>query len=207
MSLAVIGAGFGRTGTESMKLALEQLGFGPCHHMKEVLPRPAQVAFWQAAVAGEPIEWDDGLADFASAVDWPSAHFWRELSVRYPEAKILLTLRSAESWYESFSRTILPTVTDDDHPAMRLPRALIEQVFEGRAHEREHAIGVYERNTAEVQASIPDERLLTYQIGDGWGPLCAFLGVPEPAEPFPHTNTADDFHQAVARFRAEGPPH
>ena len=110
MALSVIGAGFGRTGTESMKLALETLGMGPCHHMKEVLANPEQVALWRSAAQGDLPDWEDAFAGYSSAVDWPAAYFWRELSEYYPDAKILLTVRSADSWYASMANTILKTL-------------------------------------------------------------------------------------------------
>jgi hypothetical protein len=147
MALEVIGAGFGRTGTESMKQALEILGLGPCHHMKEVMSNPAQLALWRAAARGELPDWDEAFAGYCSAVDWPSAYFWREVSAHYPEAKVLLTVRSAESWYESMDRTILAVLrvsTDRNSIGLRL---IARRVFGGRLDDRAHAIAVYERTS------------------------------------------------------------
>jgi Sulfotransferase domain len=93
MALRVIGAGFGRTGTHSLKLALEQLGFAPCHHMYEVRAHPEQLAFWQAAARGELPDWDEVFAGFAAQVDWPGARFWRELAEHFPHAKVILSVR------------------------------------------------------------------------------------------------------------------
>ena len=107
MALSVIGAGFGRTGTESIKLALEQLGVGPCHHMKEVVVSPEQIEMWTDIAYGADPDWERAFAGFHSAIDWPSAFYWRELSEVYPEARVILTLRDADSWYKSFSNTIL----------------------------------------------------------------------------------------------------
>ena len=198
MPLAVIGAGFGRTGTESMKQALETLGLGPCHHMKEVLSNPVQVALWRAAARGDLPDWDAAFAGYCSAVDWPSAYFWRELSAYYPEARILLTVRSPESWYDSMGRTILPTLrasTDPDSIGLRL---IATRVFGGRLDDRAHAIAVYEKNIADVQAAFPSERLLTYRLGDGWEPLCRFLGRPVPDQPYPQSNSAEQFLATLA---------
>jgi hypothetical protein len=203
VALEVIGAGFGRTGTESMKQALERLGFGPTHHMTEVLESPEQIALWRAIAAGAPADWDIAFAGYRSAVDWPSAFFWRELADHYPGAKVLLTLRSAESWYESFSNTILPFLGPDESPEAIGPKLIGERVFGGRAGDRAHAIAVYERNTADVEAAFPPERLLTFRLGDGWEPLCRFLGVPAPNEPFPRTNSTEAFRQAFANRRTE----
>lgn len=202
MALAVIGAGFGRTGTDSMRRALEELGFGPTHHMKEVLADPAEIARWRAISAGGTPDWDAVFAGWRSAVDWPSAFFWRELAAHYPEAKVILTVRDPDSWYASFAATIQRHTMEGDPES--LGRRLIgERVFGGRSDDRAHAIAVYERNTADVQAAIAPERLLVFRLGEGWERLCPFLGVPVPDTPFPHVNTADEFR---ARFAASDHP-
>ncbi len=193
MALSVIGAGFGRTGTESMKLALEILGRGPCHHMKEVLVDPAQIALWRAAARGELPDWDQAFTGYNAAVDWPSAYFWRELSAYYPDARILLTVRDAESWYASMENTIFKTLKASSDPDSVGVKMIGGSVFGGRLDDRAHAIAVYEKNIAEVQAAFPPERLLTYQLGDGWGPLCRFLGAPVPDAPYPRSNAGENF--------------
>ncbi len=191
MALSVIGAGFGRTGTESMKLALEILGIGPCHHMKEVLVNSEQIALWRSAAQGDLPDWEDAFAGYSSAVDWPSAYFWRELSAYYPDAKMLLTVRSADSWYASMASTILETLKASTDPASIGLRMIGEGVFGGRLDDRAHAIAVYEKNTADVQAAFAQERLLTYNLGDGWEPLCQFLGEPVPDVPYPRSNSRE----------------
>jgi hypothetical protein len=204
MALSVIGAGFGRTGTESMKLALETLGLGPCHHMKEVLPSPRQIDLWRSVARGGTPDWEEIFTGYNAAVDWPAAYFWRELGAYYPDAKILLTVRSPESWYASMANTILKvlqTSTDPDSLGVRL---IGQEVFGGRLDDPGHAMAVFERNTAEVQAAFTDERLLTYRLGDGWEPLCRFLGKPVPATPFPRSNAAEDFHSMMSRV-SKGP--
>lgn len=207
MTLRVIGAGFGRTGTESMKRALEELGFGPCHHMYEVLPSPEQQAIWTAIGHGAVPDWDRAFAGFRSAVDWPSAHYWRELAAHYPEAKVILTLRSAESWWASFERTILKVIEgfrergETDHLGYRIVAA---RALGGRPGDRAHAIAAFEANTTEVLATIPPERLLVHKIGDGWEPLCAFLGCPVPDTPYPRGNDQDDFHERVDDLLSPG---
>jgi hypothetical protein len=197
LALEVIGAGFGRTGTESMKRALEILGLGPCHHMGEVLHNPQQTALWRAAAQGALPDWDEAFAGYRSAVDWPSAYFWRETSAYYPDARILLTVRSADSWYQSMEKTIFRVIEKSTDPASLGLKLINEGVFGGR-RDREHAIAVYERNIVEVQAAFPAERLLTYNLGDGWEPLCRFLDKPVPDVPFPRTNSAAEFGAGVA---------
>ena len=197
MALSVIGAGFGRTGTESMKLALEALGKGPCHHMKEVLVDSEQIALWRSAAQGDLPEWEDAFSGYGSAVDWPSAYFWRELSEYYPDAKVLLTVRSTDSWYESMTNTIFKTLKASTDPASIGLKLIGEGVFGGRLDDRAHAIAVYEKNIADVQAAFTQERLLTYHLGEGWEPLCQFLGEPVPnrgrlrAGPSPPGRSAD----------------
>jgi hypothetical protein len=196
MTLKVIGAGFGRTGTESMREALTILGFGPCHHMFEVNADPDQIAGWRAVAAGGAPDWERLLGGFSSCVDWPSAHYWRALAARYPEATVLLTWRSAESWWRSFERTLLPMIRTSTDPAS-LGRALIaDQVFGGRPDDPAHAMAVYEANVAAVKAEVPPERLLVHEIGAGWEPLCAHLGVGVPDVPFPHANSSETFRRA-----------
>ena len=200
MALSVIGAGFGRTGTESMKLALETLGLGPCHHMKEVLGNPEQTALWRAAAQGDLPGWDEAFAGYRSAVDWPTAYFWRELSAHYPEAKILLTVRSAQSWYESMANTIFKSLKTSTDPASVGLKLIAGGVFGGRLDDRAHAMAVYEKNIADVQAAFTQERLLTYTLGDGWDPLCRFLGRPVPDMPFPRSNSTEEFNTLMAEM-------
>ena len=193
MTLKVIGTGFGRTGTDSMREALTMLGFGPCHHMFEVIGNPEQKARWRAMVAGGPKDWKSLFEGYAACVDWPSAHYWRELVQAYPEAKVILTWRSAESWWDSFAKTILQGISTNDDPAS-IGKALIErQIFGGRIADREHALAVYRANVDAVLAEVPPGRLLVHRLGDGWAPLCAHLGVPVPDAPYPHGNTTEAF--------------
>lgn len=199
MSLSVIGAGFGRTGTLSMKLALETLGFGPCHHMADVLSNPDQLAKWRIVAQGSVADWDDILAGYNSAVDWPSAFYWRELSEHYPHAKIILTVRSPESWYESFSKTILETMGPGSNPHSFGEKIIKNVIFGGRPEDRAHAIAVYEKNIAEVKAAFPAHRLLTYQLGDGWERLCKFLNKPIPDAPFPKNNSTEEFRAHILK--------
>ena len=176
-----------------MKAALETLELGPCHHMVEVNNKPEQRDIWRAIAAGKSQDWDTAFAGYESAIDWPSSFFWRELSEYYPRAKILLTVRSAESWYTSMTNTIFPSIaadTDNDGVTVKLIR---ERVFGDVLDDKAHAIALFEQNIAEVQASFDDERLLTYSVGDGWEPLCRFLGMAVPDIPFPSSNSTEEF--------------
>jgi len=203
MALKIIGTGFGRTGTNSLKLALEQLGFGPCHHMFEVRDNPDQLPFWQAAATGNLPDWDEVFADYNSCVDWPSARFWREITSHYPQAKVLHTIRPEDSWLNSFYKTIYPVMRDhkDQGPGIRRERLdmsheiVLNQVFDGRAGDRDHALKTYRAHNQAVMTTIASDRLLVYEIAQGWAPLCNFLGVPIPDTPMPHVNSTTQFQQ------------
>lgn len=194
MSLEVIGAGFGRTGTESMKRALEMLGHGPCYHMYEVMPHPERYATWQAIYDGrQSPDWDQIFDGFRATVDWPACRYWRELAAHFPDAKILLTYRDPQSWYESMERTILPMLRDPERTEGMAPR-LRRVVFGGEVHDQGHVISVYKRHVEDVQAVFGADRLLTYELGSGWDPLCRFLGRDVPPAPFPTGNDTKAFH-------------
>lgn len=202
MTLQVISAGFGRTGTMSLKLALEQLGFGPCHHMIEVIGNgEAQVPLWNAALAGQP-DFGAIYAGYRSAVDWPTAAFWKELAEAFPEAKIILSSRSAESWYSSISETILATVGMPENwpPAAVEWFRMVEKVLNrslGTARDKESVLAAFHAHEAAVKAAIPSDRLLVHSAKDGWQPLCAFLSVPVPETAYPRTNSKEEFFQLM----------
>ena len=200
--LQVIGAGFGRTGTESMRQALQMLGFGPCYHMYEVAPSPERMATWCDIADGAVPDWNRVFDGYKATVDWPAAYFWRDLAQHYPDAKILLTLRDSEAWYASMDKTILQLLRSGDASALA-KKLVCEKVFGNEINDRDHIISTFEKNTREVQAAFGFDRLLTYNIGDGWEPLCLFLDTDIPEEPFPHSNQPGGFHEKAARFRAE----
>jgi hypothetical protein len=202
VALSVIGAGFGRTGTLSLKFALERLGFDRCYHMKEVIENPSAAAHWSRAAEGEAVDWEEVFAGYRATVDWPACAFYRELADRYPEAKVILTWRDPERWYRSASQTIfqalqlpLPRGGMTLEQARMARRVLFEQSFGGRIDDRDHVIAVFTRHAEEVKRTIPPERLLVYEVAEGWEPLCRFLEVPMPDEPFPQVNSTDEFRQ------------
>ncbi len=202
MPLKVIGTGFGRTGTASMRDALEILGFGPCHHMREVVEHEEQKALWRALAKGARPDWEALFSGYSSCVDWPSAHYWPELIEAYPDAKVLLTWRSADSWWTSFEQTILQSINGLDDPDA-LGRILVhDKVFGGRTQDRAHAIATYEANISRVKAVVPKDRLLVHALGDGWEPLCAHLGVPVPDQPYPSNNSAKEFRERMLKRQA-----
>jgi hypothetical protein len=210
--MKVIGAGFGRTGTMSLKAALEELGFGPCFHMLDLIGQPERVPLWQAATDGEPVDWDEVFDGYESTVDWPGASFYEQLVEAYPDAPVLLTVRDPDAWYDSTRRTIFavreamlagelePDAGDvSAGPAvMRVIGTLIwERTFDGRFLDRDHAIAAFHRHTDQVIRTVPRERLLVHEIADGWEPLAMFLGVDVPDTEFPRLNDTAAFRAMV----------
>lgn len=197
-TLQVIGAGLGRTGTASMREALVRLGFGPCDHMVENFEHQERFALWDEALhhktAGEPIDWRPLLTGFQSIVDWPGAYFWRELTAAHPDAKVILTARDPERWYDSISATIF-TLRDDQWPEG--PRDIIvNRTFDQQLSDRQHCQTVFTQHNQAVRETIAPDRLLVFDVKEGWEPLCAFLGVPVPEdEAFPHANDTAAFHE------------
>jgi hypothetical protein len=197
MSIKVIGPGFGRTGTASMREALNILGFGPCHHMAEVMANEDQKRRWRALAQGAAPDWGQLFEGYSSCVDWPSAHYWRELVAFYPQARVILTYRSPETWWASFEQTILVGVNQSTDPESLGLALIAKQVFGGRPSDRAHAISLYEANVRAVMETVPPERLLVHQPSDGWEPLCAHLGAPMPTQPYPSRNSSSDFRSAL----------
>jgi hypothetical protein len=206
MTLEVISSGFGRTGTKSMKEALEVLGFSPCHHMYEVFDHPEQVKTWQAVAAGRPVDWKTAFSGYRAQVDWPGAHVWRELFDAFPDVKVVHTMRPEEKWWASFERTIArlmgcykdiplpPHILD----MMEASDVIIGQhTFGGQMLSKDHAIAAFRKRHDDVVSAIPPDQLLVFDVAEGWDPLCAFLGKDVPDEPFPHHNLRADFWEAL----------
>lgn len=207
--MRVIGAGFGRTGTASLKRALETLGFGPCHHMEEVIKNPAEVATWERAGRGEKIDWKTFMAKWGSSVDFPSALYYRELMAAFPDALVVLSVRDAGSWYTSMSETIVPMFNRFPNrlvmpylpflgsPIRTMGSTQIKKDLIDRFAERDHVIKMFEDHIVEVKRVVPADKLLVFEAKQGWEPLCKFLGVPVPSEPFPRVNDTAEFKRRV----------
>jgi hypothetical protein len=198
MTLRAIGAGLGRTGTMSLKLGLEKLLGGPCYHMLEVFPRPDHVAMWHGAVRGTMPDWDELFEGFVAAVDWPVCTFWRQLAEKYPDAPIILSVRDADSWWTSADRTIFEATLrrfpgDQNDPWLLMVKDLFSLTFTPNVLDEAEAKAAFERHNDEVRRTAPPDRLVEWQIGAGWEPLCEALGLSVPDEPFPHANTTKEF--------------
>lgn len=208
MPLKLIGAGLGRTGTLSLKFALERIGFGPCYHMTEALLNPHAPDMWLRAADGNP-DWEATFDGFASTVDFPGCTFWPELAEYYPDAKVLLSVRDPDQWFESTQATIF------SEPAMRMiERTPMREflykttwrMFEGQLHDHDAMVKALERHNTEVQKTIPASRLLVYDVSQGWEPLCRFLDVPVPDTPFPRANARTEMQTRMAAAGQENAP-
>ncbi|MEM9624129.1 MAG: sulfotransferase family protein [Pseudomonadota bacterium] len=211
MGLKIIGAGFGRTGTLSLKFALEKLGFDKCYHMMEVEHHPEHVQQWINCAGGQEPDWRALFQGFQASVDWPSCNYWRQQWRAFPDAKILLSRRDPEAWHRSVMNTIWPiskSNSENPHPraqqGWQMANAVIWQgVFDGRIEDKAYAIKVFEAHNQAVIDSVPAEQLLVYEPGEGWGPLCEFLDCEIPAEPYPKTNSTAEFKSFWEAQRAK----
>lgn len=205
MTLSVIGAGLGRTGTASLKVALETLGFGRCHHMSEVFGSPEQIDLWVKAAAGEP-DWNAIYKDYGAAVDFPTAAYWREVAAFFPQAKVILSVRDPQKWWESTQETILSPAMSaglDTMPFGQVVKKVVWGFFGNRIHDRDNLISIFNRHTEDVKRAIPQERLLVFEAKDGWAPLCDFLGKPIPQEPFPRVNSKEEMRPMIEAMAAK----
>jgi hypothetical protein len=202
--LRVVGAGLGRTGTNSLKLGLERLLGGPCYHMLELFPRPEQTPVWKAAMRGEPVDYAALLDGFVATVDWPACAVWRELRAANPGAVVVLSQRrTPEEWWESFDRTIATNLLQQVPPedaewvARREMTMLMMERFTPDWRDRDAVIAAYRRHNDAVRAEVPVGELIEWRPNDGWEPLCTGLDLPVPDEPFPHVNSREEFRAAM----------
>jgi len=194
----IIGAGFGRTGTTSLQKALEELLGGRCYHMKDIMTNRVQLDAWHDFAVGRTpaLDWKLLFEGYTAAVDCPVCLYYKELMNVFPEAKVILTLRDSESWWKSFNR--LMSLVGKARLLCFMSRRLrmiarftdtiiIENAFDGRL-EKEHCMRIFESHNAAVRTTVPSERLLEYDVQQGWQPLCDYLGLTVPDKPFPHLN-------------------
>ncbi|MEH6452397.1 MAG: sulfotransferase family protein [Psychromonas sp.] len=170
---------------------------GTFSHWCGVWSHPQRIATWRAAASGEIPDWAQIFEDYSSTVDWPAAYFWRELSEYFPNAKIILSVRDADAWYESINNTILQILRDSEDQESIGMKLIHDGVFGGNITDRQHVIDVFNKNILAVQAEFGQDRLLTYELGSGWEPLCQFLQCPIPDQPYPYGNNTADFKRKV----------
>ncbi len=201
MTISLIGAGYGRTGTLSLKSALESLGYNKCHHMIEVINNPGEPERWLQAIDEENVNWESLLEGYEATVDWPACHFYQELADYYPEAKVLLSVRDPAAWFDSMSATTLSVIRkrmqagDANQPKNLGVELVVKAALDREIDDAEHAIRMFEKHTKEVVDAIDPGRLLIYDVREGWEPLCQFLKKPVPDTPFPRVNSRDDFEE------------
>ncbi|MFI0486635.1 sulfotransferase family protein [Actinomadura sp. 9N215] len=216
--LQVIGVGLHRTGSTSVKAALEWLGYGPCYHGLEALRRCVDGEHWQAAYdTGGAADWSVIFEGYRAALDWPTVHFWEQLAAAYPDARILLTDRDPERWWDShvqmfqlgaqFNRELTGEQRQWAEESgfartQTILRTIVTETFGGRVFDKTHCLRVFQQHYERVRRTVPDDRLLVYRVQDGWEPLCRFLDADVPDEPFPHVNTRDNLlHNIRAAMR------
>lgn len=198
MPLHVIPAGVPRTGTSSLREALGYLLNAPIYHMSEAFAHPEHAATWVNAIEGNPPEWETFLAGYAGGVDAPFSNCWRDLAAAYPDAPVLLSHRGdSEVWYRSMEATVLPRMREllaksTEDPMVPLFGVIFSGVFTD-IDDRDQIVAGYERRLSEVREEIEPDRLVEWQPGDGWEPICNALGVPVPARPFPHENSTASY--------------
>lgn len=201
MSISVIGAGFGRTGTLSLKSALETLGYNKCHHMIEVIHKPGEAEKWLQAIDAESVDWDDLLEGYQATVDWPACHFYQELADYYPQAKVLLSVRDPQQWFESMSATTLGVIrkrmqsSDSLQPKNLGTELVVNAALGGEIDDPANGIRMFNQHTKDVIDSIDPDRLLVFDVREGWEPLCQFLDKPVPTSAFPRVNSRDEFEE------------
>ncbi len=205
--MRIIGAGLGRTGTNSLKLALERLLGRPTYHMIEVQRHLDHVPTWRAALRGEPVDWEPVLGNYAATVDWPGAAVWRELVAENPEAVVLLsTRRDAATWLASARATVMDSSDRlEDEPDMPGYMAMVREMYEmfdPLWRDDGAAMTAYERHAASVRREVRADRLVEWQPGDGWGPLCVALGAAVPPEPFPHVNSTEEYRARLSQIES-----
>ncbi len=201
MTISLIGAGYGRTGTLSLKSALETLGYNKCHHMIEVIRNPGESEKWLQAIDAKTVNWASLLKGYEATVDWPACHFYQELADYYPKAKVLLSIRDPLDWFESMSATTLGVIrkrmqaSNAGQPKNLGTELVVNAAFGGEIDDAEQAIRMFNQHTKEVVDIIDSDRLLIYNVREGWEPLCQFLDKPVPDAPFPRVNSRDEFEE------------
>jgi hypothetical protein len=220
MSIKIIGAGLPRTGTNTLKQSLEQLGYKHVYHMKELLVNPEKLPYWKTLDETGDTDWDALYEGYDGTVDFPGYPWYKEHMKRYPDAKVILTVRDFEAWYKSVDSTVFRAGPQTPGEKIKMIGKLLfssrarnvvkcikwfKKVFfadnlQGKFGDKEFAKKFWEDHIAEIKASVPADKLLVYDVRDGWAPLCKFLGVPEPSEPLPHLNKKEDFKAMLPKL-------
>jgi len=200
MTIRMVGAGVGRTGTHTQKIVLERLIGGTCHHMVEVFQHPDEIPVWTQAALGNNPDWTEFLSGYTAIVDWPGGSFYKEIADAFPDAPVLLSVRDPDAWYKSASNTIFHAIDlskASDDPWQAMIEAMMRNRFCADLEDAEAMKKAFVRHNEEVRDTIPKDRLIVWQPEDGWGPIADALGVPAPDEPLPVTNTTNEFREMM----------
>jgi hypothetical protein len=220
MSIKIIGAGFPRTGTTTLKRSLETLGFSHVYHMKELLVNPHKLYLWKTLSETGDTDWETLYDGYDATVDFPGYPWYKEHMKKYPDARVILTVRDFESWYKSVDSTVFRAGPQTPGEKIKMMGKLLtsgrarnvvkcikffKKTFfanelQGQFEDKEYAKSVWEKHIAEVKATVPADKLLVYDVRDGWGPLCKFLGVEEPKDPLPHLNKKENFKEMLPKL-------
>ena len=198
MPIRVIGAGHSRTGTSSLKKALVLVLESPCYHMHDVFMNPDHIPVWRTAIRGEVVDWAELFSGYSAAVDWPAALFWPEISAAFPDAIVVLSLRDAEAWWRSARETVFSVIEGVDEKGdlsewKAMMTELIRSRFTPDLFDRDACIAAFERHSEIVRREVPKDRLVVWEAGEGWEPICSALQVPVPKTPYPVINTREQF--------------
>ena len=220
MSIKIIGAGFPRTGTTTLKRSLETLGCTRVYHMKELLVNPVQLHFWETLAETGTTNWEGLYDGFDATVDFPGYPWYKEHMKQYPDAKVILTVRDFESWYKSVNSTVFRAGPQTPIEKIKMMGKLLsssrarkvvkcikffKRIFfagelQGQFEDKSFAEKVWNDHIKEVKSIVPEGKLLVYDVRDGWPPLCKFLGVDEPSEPLPHLNKKENFKEMLPKL-------
>ena len=213
MTLKIIGAAPGRTGTVSLMTALEHLGYGPCHHMKACIENAQQTKWFLEAANGLPVDWHEVFEHYQAAVDWPASAYYKTLLETFPEARVIFSDRPAEAWYDGVASTIYQVVPSLpgwlrklvphlDRWGQMVEKTIWQNELSGRFQDRRFAVQFFKDRLAEVREVVPPEQLLVHSAKEGWEPLCHFLNVKVPSIPYPRANEATRIQRAVKVLKA-----
>ncbi|CAO3629773.1 unnamed protein product [Mucor hiemalis] len=203
--IKVIGASLGRCGTDSMRVALDMLGY-KTHHGTCFLQDPnlSIKKFYEAALDQEHADWDYVYEGFDAAVDWMGSTCYKSLLSKYLDAKVLLTVRSADSWYKSVGNTMMKAnvefaTIDPENPIYYFYQLTRIVALDGYAFDpkkfadEEYVKKLFNAHIEEVKRVVPADQLLVLELGEGWDRLCHFLGKEVPDVPYPSVNSTAEF--------------
>ena len=200
----IIVAGWGRTGTRSLKFALSHLLNKPSYHMQNILLNKNEAKKWNNffITKSKKIDWDAIYSNYGACLDFPSCNYYKELMEYYPNSKVILTTRDSKSWIKSWNvleNQVLNSFTFKfmariPYTSFYLQKKIHNEliigkhgVFRGKGSDKDR-MNLFEEWNQSVINYVPNDRLLVYHPKEGWEPLCNFLDLPTPDIQYPHLN-------------------